>query len=79
MNKYTQRFSALCAANDNPVDYVLTIETHRTIMVEDIQAKVATFTRGYHEDFANELAAKFGGRQTLSAHHHGTDVETSRP
>lgn len=79
MNRYTQRFTAKCAANECPVDYVLTIETSRTIMVEDIQALVAKFDRGFHEDFADALHAKFGGRQTIIAHHHGTDVETVRP
>lgn len=79
MNRYTQHFTALCAANDRAVDYVLTIETGRTIMVEEIQAAVAELGRGFHEDFAERLFGRFGGRQTISAHHHGTDVETVRP
>lgn len=50
----------------------------RTIMVEDIQAAVATL-EGFHEEHADKLLALFGGKQTLVAHHHGTDIETIRP
>lgn len=78
MNIYRQTFRATCPANGRTVDYSLTIAVGRTIMVEDIQAAVADLN-GYHEDFADKLFATFGGRQTLTAHHHGTDVETVRP
>lgn len=78
MNIYIQRFRATCPANGRTVDYALTIETSRTIMVEEIQAAVADL-KGYHEDFAADLFRIFGGKQTLSAHHHGTDVTTVRP
>jgi len=78
MNIYTQRFRAICPANGRSVDYVLTIESARMIMVEDIQKATGSLT-GYHEDFADALFREFGGRQRLVAHHHGTDVETVRP
>lgn len=78
MNIYTQHFRATCPNNGRTVDYVLTIESARTIMVEDIQAAVNA-VEGYHEDMADKLFARFGGRQRLVAHHHGTDVETVRP
>lgn len=78
MNIYTQKFRATCPANGRSVDYTLTIESTRTIMVEDIQAAV-TGLKGYHEDFADQLAAQFGGNQTLRAYHHGTDIVTVRP
>lgn len=78
MNTYTQHFRATCPNNGRSVDYVLTIESVWTILVEEIQAAVTKLT-GYHEDFADQLFAQFGGRQTLTAHHHGTDVRTVRP
>lgn len=78
MNIYTQRFRATCPKNNCTVDYVLTIESTRMIMVEDIQAAVNKL-EGFHEDFADSLLRQFGGRQTLSAHHHGTDIQTIRP
>lgn len=78
MNIYTQNFRATCPKNNCTVDYRLKIESMRTIMVEDIQAAVATL-EGFHEDHADKLLALFGGKQTLTAHHHGTDIETIRP
>lgn len=78
MNIYTQRFRGTCPANGRTVDYLLTIESSHTIMVEDIQQAVADLN-GYHEYFADKLFAQFGGRQQLVAHHHGTDIRTVRP
>lgn len=80
MNIYTQRFFALCTKTKARVEYKLTIESHKTIMVEEIQNAVAEFESGdYHEAIADELHEKFGGTQTLDAHHHGTDIRTIRP
>jgi hypothetical protein len=79
LNIYTQRFRAKCASNNRTVEYTLTLEASSVIMVEDLQAAVATFESGYHEDFADKLFAQFGGKQTIEAHHHGTDIKTVRP
>ena len=78
MNIYTQRFRATCPNNGRSVDYLLTIESARTLMVEDIQSAVSNL-KGYHEEFADNLFRAFGGTQTLDAHHHGTDIRTIRP
>lgn len=78
MNIYTQRFRAKCPQTERSVDYVLTIESPRMIMVEEIQHIVGDI-HGYHEELADQLLKCFGGRQRLVAHHHGTDVETIRP
>lgn len=78
MNIYTQRFWATCPTNGRSVDYVLTIETDRLIMVEDIQQAVEKL-QGYHEEFADKFLALFGGKQTLLAYHHGTQIQTVRP
>lgn len=79
MNIYTQKFVAKCPVNDREVDYVLTIESRKVIKVEDLQATVGEFKQGFHEDFADQLFKKFGGVQTMAAHHHGTDIKTVRP
>jgi hypothetical protein len=79
VNIYTQHFTAKCASNNRLVSYALTIESHVTIMVEDIQAECDKLQSGYHEQFADDLFARFGGRQTISAHRHGTDITTIRP
>jgi hypothetical protein len=79
MNIYTQRFRASCPVNNRSVDYVLRIESAAVIRVEDLQSVVGEFKSGFHEDFADQLFAKFGGMQTMCAHHHGTDIKTVRP
>jgi hypothetical protein len=78
LNIYRHSFRAFCPTNKLSVDYLLTIESSRMIMIEKIQAAVVNLT-GYHEEIADHLWARFGGRQNLVAHHHGTDVETIRP
>jgi hypothetical protein len=79
VNIYTQRFSAICPKNKQRVEYRLQIETHDTIRVEDLQEHVNEIGSDYHESIADELHEKFGGTQTLDAHHHGTDIRTLRP
>jgi hypothetical protein len=79
VNIYTQGFAAICPRNKQPVDYVLRIETDEVIMVEDLQEFTKTLREGFHERFADDLHIRFGGVQTLEAHHHGTDIRTVRP
>jgi hypothetical protein len=52
------------------------------IMAEDVVEacrQARDLPKPYHENIADDLAAKFGGRQCLTAHHHGVDIETVRP
>ncbi len=80
MNIYKQRFFSICPKTKARVEYLLTIETQEVVMVEDLQEAVTDFESGdYHESIADELHEKFGGTQTLDAHHHGTDIRTIRP
>jgi hypothetical protein len=79
MNIYTHRFVAMCASNKRRVQYTLRIEAQEMVMVEDLQAFLEGLKEGYHEAFADALFARFGGVQTLDAHHHGTDIRTERP
>lgn len=73
---YTQPFWATCPNNGRTVNYTLTIESRRMIMVEDIQKAVSEVS-GYHEQIARALRKRFKGTtQTLEAHHHGTNVKT---
>jgi len=46
-------------------------------MVEDIVTMCA-LSRGHHEDIADGLKRSLGGKQTLSALHHGVEIETVR-
>lgn len=77
MNTYLQRFTAVCPNNGQPINYLLKIESKETIMVEKIRAAVGRLRRGFHEDFADKLA-RLGGRQTMTADHHGTRIKTIR-
>lgn len=79
MNIYTQYFRSMCPNGGNWIEYTLVIETPEMIMVETIQAEVGRLQGLYHEKIADDLWQLFGGRQRITAHHHGTDVETIRP
>ncbi len=79
MNTYTRQFIATCPNNGASILYTLQIETSvRMIPVEQIVAVTDALTTGYHEEIANQLAHRFGGRQTLRADHHGVHIETVR-
>lgn len=79
MNVYTARFFAQCPNNDVWVSYELVVHTGEVIKVESILDAVHAIRRGFHEDIADSLLALFGGTQVLKAHHHGVDIETTRP
>lgn len=79
MNIYTRQFVADCPNNGQPIIYSLRIETvGRMIQVEHIVTATTLIKRGYHEQIADELHRRFGGRQALRAHHHGVDIDTIR-
>lgn len=79
MNIYTRQFVAECPNNGQSIVYSLRIETSgRMIQVEHIVTATSLIKRGYHEQIADELHRRFGGRQALRAHHHGVDIETLR-
>lgn len=73
---YRHRFFASCPNNGKVIEYNLTIKTNKEIMVEHIVTACALHKGGFHEAIARELGARFGGEQTLTAHHHGVDIET---
>ena len=77
MNRYNYQFAAICPSDGETIIYHLTIKTSDLIKAEDIVAacKVGTV---YHETIADELAAKFGGRQKLRATHQGVHITTTR-
>lgn len=75
MNIYRHTFTARCPNNDATISYALEIRSRRTLMVEAI-VEVCQFDIGFHEDIAETLHSRLGGRQRLTAHHHGVDIET---
>jgi hypothetical protein len=78
MNRYKIKFTSICPVNEDKIEYSLEINSADTIMVETLRDVVDKFKKGFHEEFADELHAKFGGRQLMSAVHGGVLIETER-
>lgn len=80
MNKYIHTFISACPNNGRQIIYTLeiTVPDTRMIQVEHIVTACALHKRAYHEQIAADLFGRFGGQQTLRAHHHGVDIETTR-
>lgn len=78
MNRYDHQFFAICPTDNASIEYSLTIKTDRVIMVEDIMAACQARPTIYHEDLADTLFAKLGGRQKLRAMHQGIHITTTR-
>jgi hypothetical protein len=82
MNTYSVRFFARCPINGIRIEYVLEIENpsaSNPLIVEDIIDAVSLIDRGMHEEIADQLFREFGGRQALTADHHGVTIKTVRP
>lgn len=78
MNIYEKTFVAACPNNGEMIIYSLRIETDKMVQVEHINIACALHKKAYHETVADDLFARFGGVQTLKAHHHGVDITTVR-
>jgi hypothetical protein len=77
MNEYSVEFFSTCPVNGVRIKYLLRIETPRVIRVEHL---LATLPEGpsYHEAIADHMHEAWGGKQTITAHHHGVDIRTTR-
>lgn len=78
MNIYRQQFVSHCPNNGLHIIYSLEIQTAEVIHVEHIVTATRLMADSLHEQIADELYERFGGRQILKAHHHGVDIETRR-
>jgi hypothetical protein len=78
LNTYTTKFFANCPNNGIRVKYILRIETGVVIPVEQIMSAVESVGDEFHEELADQMQERFGGRQTLTADHHGVTIETVR-
>ncbi len=81
MNTYSATFTMKCPTNGIPILYHLRIESLVRIQVERINQLIYGPAPGvapvFHEEIADRLAI-LGGKQTLTAHHHGVTIETTR-
>lgn len=78
MNRYEYKFAAICPKNKRTIFYELVLESDEMVYVEDIIMAAESQPNSYHEPLADFLHKKLGGRQTLTAHHHGVDITTVR-
>lgn len=78
MNRYQLQFFAKCPVNGVRVTYDWTVETFAGAMLPVEALLDAAPTEGFHEAIADALFAKFGGKQTLVAFHHGVTITTVR-
>lgn len=78
MNIYRHTFAAACPANGQMIIFSLEIQSEKMIYVEHIVTACALQKKAFHEQIADDLAARFGGYQVMKAHHHGVEIETRR-
>ena len=78
MNIYQTEFTCICPVNKKQIEYLWTIETDETIMVEEMIEYKNKFIEGLHEEMADELSHAFPGEQILIADHHGVLITTLR-
>ena len=79
MNLYRFTFTATCPVNGQAIAYTAEIRTERTLPVEELNTWRLDQRSGFHEDIADRMQHRFGGRQSLVAVHHGVTIETERP
>jgi len=76
VNTYRYSFASACPANDEAIIYALEIQHVEKVLVEHIKTACALHRKGYQEDIAADLHARFGGRLRIVANHHGVEIET---
>lgn len=78
LNSYTTKFFATCPNNGVRIEYTFNLRTQKVVQAEAFIAHVSEIQHGYHEQIADDLHAKYGDEQTLTADHHGVFIETYR-
>ena len=78
MNTYTVQFFAFCPVNGVRILYTLSIEIDLVIMAETLIDTVTLIDKGFHEEIADDLLREFGGKQVMTANHHGVEIKTVR-
>lgn len=78
MNTYEYTFHSLCPNDGDMIEYKLSIQTPKTIMVEDIIDACEFHHAGYQEEIADDLSDVLGGFQVLQAAHQGVRITTQR-
>ena len=78
MNIYEVSISSLCPINGRPVDLHIRLETQNVVMVETLLSFLEDIKNNLHEELADKLYKKFGGKQVVKGFHHGVWITTER-
>lgn len=76
MNTYRYTFAVACPGNGEQIIHALELAHPEMVRVEHIKTACALHREGFQEAVAADLHARFGGRLTLRAMHHGVEIET---
>ena len=76
MNTYRYTFAVACPGNGEQIIHSLELTHPDMVRVEHIKTACALHREGFQEAVAADLHARFGGRLTIRANHHGVDVTT---
>lgn len=79
MNAYRFSFCAECPADKLTITYKAEILSSDMIRVEQINEWRRALGPQFHEELAEDMLGRFGGRQTIVATHQGVQIETVRP
>lgn len=77
-NIYRYKFYSNCPTNGEVIQYHFELISEKMVIAEHVQTACAINRLGFHEDIADRLHDAFGGKQTLTATHHGVEIETRR-
>lgn len=77
MNEYEYRFTAKCPNNQTAILYNLRLLSSVTVMVEAI-IDACRFDDAFHEDIADLLYTRLGGKQIITALHDSVKIKTKR-
>lgn len=77
-NNYQYKYFGTCPLDNETIEFSLSIETDKTIIVEHIVVGVKTICNELHEHQADKLLEMFGGKQYLTAVHQGVRITTTR-
>lgn len=77
-NTYRHTFIAACPSDGDAILYILEIKSSQMLRVEHLRTATALIKSGYQEQIADELHARFGGEQRITATHQGVEIETLR-
>lgn len=78
MNTYELMATTICPVNNAIIEISIEIKSCHTIIVENLLNFLQENKNILHEELADKLQTKFGGKQIIKAFHHGVWITTER-